>query len=126
MIEFVHNMKLHSGRTQTPYELILGYNPETFISENNTNIPSINEKTLFIEQSRQAALEAHEQMRLKMASRSNKPWTPFKEGDLVWLDNRNLPLSYTSRKLTQRREGPFKIIRKTSPVTYELKLPPRW
>jgi len=50
MIEFVHNTKPHSGREHTPYELILGYNPKAFISEEETNIPSINEKSLFLEQ----------------------------------------------------------------------------
>ena len=102
MIEFVHNTKPHSGRQHTPYELIMGYNPKAFISEEDTNVPSINEKALFLEQTREAALEAHEQARAKMANRKNQPWTPFKEGDRVWLDNRNLPLPYASKKLTQR------------------------
>jgi len=35
-------------------------------------------------------------------------------------------LPYASKKLNQRREGPFTIIRRTSPVTYELKLPSKW
>lgn len=61
-----------------------------------------------------------------MAARQNRPWTPFKEGDKVWLDNRNLPVPYASKKLSQRREGPFTITRKTSPTTYELKLPAKW
>jgi len=87
MIEFVHNTKPHSGRHHTPYKLILGYNPKAFISDEDTNVPSINEKSLFLEQSREAALEAHEQTGLKMANRKNHAWTPFKEGDLVWLDN---------------------------------------
>jgi hypothetical protein len=61
MIEFVHNMRPHAGRTHTPCELIMGYNPKAFISEEETNIPSINERSLFLEQTCQAALEAHEQ-----------------------------------------------------------------
>jgi hypothetical protein len=128
MIEFVHNTKPHSGRKHTPYELLLGYNPKAFITDDpeNSNIPSINEKSLFLEQIRQAAQEAHEKARQTMAARQNKPWNPFKEGDQVWLDNRNLPLPYASKKLSQRREGPFTITRRTSPTTYELKLPSKW
>jgi hypothetical protein len=75
---------------------------------------------------RSAALEAHEQARLKMAKFKNKPWTPFRVGQKVWLDNRNLPTPYASKKLSQRREGPFLITRQTSPTTYELKLPTKW
>lgn len=35
-------------------------------------------------------------------------------------------MPYASKKLSQRREGPFTIVRQTSPVTYELKLPIKW
>src|ERR1051325_9799078 len=126
MIEFVHNTKPHSGRTNTPYELLLGYNPTAFISREETNIPSIEEKTTKLENMQQAALEAHELTRQKMANQNNRPWTPFKVGDKVWLDNRNLPLPYSSRKLCQKREGPFVITRQTSNTTFELKLPPKW
>jgi hypothetical protein len=104
-------MKPHSGRGHSPSELILGYNPKAFILEEETNIPSINEKSLFLEQTRQAALEAHEQIHLKMANWKNQPWNPFKIGDKVWLDNQNLPLLYLSKKLSQRREEPFTILR---------------
>jgi hypothetical protein len=61
-----------------------------------------------------------------MANQKNHTWNPFKVGDQVWLDNQNLPFPYLSKKLNQRREGPFTIIRKTSPVMYELQLPQKW
>jgi NADH dehydrogenase FAD-containing subunit len=106
--------------------MIMGYNPKAFISDDKTNMPSIEEKTLYLEQTQEAAQEAHECMRLIMSQCQNKPWTPFKIGDKVWLDNRNLPMPYATRKLNQRREGPFTITQKTSPMTYELKLPDKW
>ncbi|KAF7776543.1 hypothetical protein Agabi119p4_4936 [Agaricus bisporus var. burnettii] len=126
MIEFVHNTKPHAGRQHSPSELILGYNPKAFINKEESNVPSIEEKTLFLEQAREAAIKAHEQARLKMASRSNQPWSALKVGDRVWLDNRNLPVPYASKKLSQRREGPFRVIRRTSPTTYKLELRKRW
>jgi hypothetical protein len=98
MIEFIHNMRPHAGRKHTPCELIMGYNPKAFISEEETNIPSINEKSLFLDQTCQAVLEAHEQTQQKMAKQKNHIWNPFKVGDQVWLDNRNLPLPYLSKK----------------------------
>jgi hypothetical protein len=65
-------------------------------------------------------------MRLVMSQHQNKPWTLFKIGNKVWLDNRNLPMPYATQKLNQRREEPFTITQKTSPTTYELKLPDKW
>ena len=50
----------------------------------------------------------------------------YNEGDKVWLDNRNLPLLTKSRKLSPKREGPFEILKKITPVTFKLKLPKTW
>lgn len=127
ILEYVHNSKTHAEREHSPFELIMGYTPPAFLSDEiPSNIPSIQEKTKFLEHVRQAASEAHEQVRLKMAARQSRPWTPFKVGDKVWLDNRNIPVPYTSRKLNQRREGPFTILKRLSNTTYELQLPQKW
>jgi hypothetical protein len=47
---------------------------------------------------------------------------PFKKGDEVWLDSKNLKLPYPMRKLAPKREGPFPIIDVISPLSYWLKL----
>ena len=105
----------------------MSYNPHAFhTDEQPTNVPAGEEKAIYLENIRNLAKEAHEQTRLKMAARQNYPWTPFKEGDKVWLDSRNLPLHYASRKLSQKRQGPFLITKKLSNTTYELKLPLTW
>ena len=48
----------------------------------------------------------------------------FKPGDHVWLNAKDLITERPSKKLDHKRLGPFKIIRKISELTYELKLPP--
>ncbi len=50
----------------------------------------------------------------------------YKEGELVWLDARNLWTSHPSHKLRVKRYGPFEITKALSHVTYQLKLPPSW
>ena len=47
----------------------------------------------------------------------------FQEGDVVWLDGKNLPFNVPSKKLAPKRYGPFKIEKKISPVAYRLALP---
>jgi len=47
-------------------------------------------------------------------------------GQQVWLDGKNLPLSYGTIKLAPRRYGPFKITKVVSPVAYRLELPVQW
>jgi len=48
----------------------------------------------------------------------------FNIGDLVWLNSRNIATSRPSFKLDARNLGPFPILRKLSPVTYVIDLPP--
>ena len=51
---------------------------------------------------------------------------PFKEGEKVWLESKNLHIPYQSRKLALKWEGPFLIQKVLGPVTYQLKLPSQW
>jgi hypothetical protein len=50
----------------------------------------------------------------------------YKEGDQVWLEDKNLCLSQPTAKLVPRRHGPFKVVQVMSPVNYRLELPMQW
>ena len=43
----------------------------------------------------------------------------------MWLDSRNLKTNY-HKKITPKREGPFRIDEVLGPLTYQLKLPTTW
>ena len=60
-----------------------------------------------------------------MADRRKSTFIPFKKGDQVWLDSRNLKTTY-HKKMEPKREGPFTITDILGPVTYRLKLPITW
>ena len=63
----------------------------------------------------------------KVVERRIKQRTPaFKKGQQVWLESSNLRLPYPTRKLSPKREGPFRITKVLGPVTYELELPDSW
>ena len=74
---------------------------------------------------REEALAAHELARRWIAKRKNNTFTPFKQGQKVWLDTRHMKMSY-HKKMTLKREGPFEIEEVMGPVTYWLKLPQEW
>ena len=80
-------------------------------------------KTLL--RNRQEALAAHELARSRMTDRRKSKFTPFKKGDKVWLDSRNLKIVY-HKKMKPKREGPFEITEVLGPVTYRLRLPNSW
>ena len=69
---------------------------------------------------------SHELARRRMEERGKAKFEPFKKGQLVLLDTRNIPLQTPNRKLGTKREGPFEIIEVLSNKTYRLKLPWKW
>jgi hypothetical protein len=47
----------------------------------------------------------------------------FEVGEEAWLDAKNVNLKTKSDKLTERRLGPFRVIKKISDQAYRLELP---
>ena len=60
-----------------------------------------------------------------MMERRKLMFIPFKVGDKVWLDTRNLKTNH-HKKIGPRREGPFEITKVIRPITYQLQLPKTW
>src|ERR1700677_2972224 len=83
------------------------------------------DKVKTLRRNREEAVAAHELARSRMADRRKSTFTPFKEGDQVWLDSRNLKMTH-HKKMKPKREGPFTITKVLGPVTYQLKLPITW
>ena len=50
----------------------------------------------------------------------------YKEGDKVWLEGSNITTMWPSKKLGEKRYGPFKVLRKEGLTAYQLKLPAMW
>ena len=50
----------------------------------------------------------------------------YHEGNLVWLEGRNLRTNQPTAKLAARHHRPFPVEQVLSPVTYKLSLPPTW
>jgi hypothetical protein len=125
-MEFTHNNRQHADRQHTPFELMFGESPVAIpLSFENTKYPSMEEKMTTLLRNREEALAAHELARSRMADRRKSTFTPFKKGDQVWLDSRNLKTIY-HKKMKPKREGPFTITEVLGPVTYRLKLPTTW
>src|SRR5271156_2059761 len=91
----------------------------------HTKFPSIEDKMKRLLADRGEALAAHELARRRMIDQKKDTFTPFKKGDMVWLDTRNMKTSY-HKKMASKREGPFEIDEVLGPITYRLKLPKNW
>ena len=120
MAEFSHNSATHSTTNKSPFSLILGYEPRSYPPIGKTFIPTLETRLNKLEDSRKEALAAHEKAQRTMKEWISSKFRPWKSGDKVWLEGRNLKLHYPSKKLAPRREGPFEITQVISPVAYKL------
>jgi hypothetical protein len=115
-----------TDRTSSSFELIYGYQPRAIpLSFKNTNFPTVLERTEKLRVDQLEATSAHELARSRMQARINGKLPKFRKGEKVWLEATNLNLPY-HKKISTKREGPFEIKEVMGPVTYKLKLPPRW
>ena len=60
-----------------------------------------------------------------MLERIKSDFKPFKKGQEVWLEDRNLKTMY-NKKIKPKREGPFPIRDVLGLITYRLTLPHSW
>jgi hypothetical protein len=125
-LEFTHNNRRHVDRQKTPFELMFGDSPIAVPNSfENTKFPAIEDKMEILIRNREEALAAHELARTRMIDRRKSTFIPFKKGDRVWLDTRNLKTNH-HKKIAPKREGPFEITEVIEPITYRLNLPTTW
>ena len=126
-IEFTHNHHPHSVTSQSPFFLMMEYEPHALPSViQNSTIPAVETRLKNLTAARNEALAAHELARQVMATCTQQRFIPFKKGEKVWLEARNLKCLVTNPKFAPKREGPFTITKILSPITYQLHLPKTW
>ena len=126
LMEFTHNNWRHADRQTTPFELMFRESPGAIpLTFKNTRYPAVEERMKALLQNREEALASHELARSRMADRRKSTFVPFKKGDKVWLDSRNLKTTY-HKKMKPKWEGPFTITEVLGPVMYKLQLPTSW
>jgi hypothetical protein len=123
--EFAHNAWRNETTRQTPFSILMGYEPRADISNIPTSIPVLELRREVWKRAREDAHKFILQAQARWAQ-SKKEGRTFKEGDRVWLEGRNLHLDQPSAKLAPKRHGPFIIKRVLSPITYQLTLPHQW
>jgi hypothetical protein len=122
--QFAHNNWPSDTTRKSPFFLLMGFNPCADWIHATSPIPRV---TLRLEQLKEARDQARSFMIKAQQSWVKHCDTPkYKEGDLVWLEGKNLRINQPTAKLAPRRHGPFKIIQVMSAVNYRLELPTQW
>ena len=124
MAQFAHNNWPSDTTRKSPFFLLMGYNPHTDWKSATSPLPQV---TLHIDQFKEAQAQAQNLMIKAQKSWVKHQDTPkYKDGNLVWLEGKNLRIAQPMPKLAPRRHGPFKIIQVMSPINYRLELPTQW
>ena len=127
MAEFVHNIRPHSSMGKSPFHLIMGYGPKVLPDIiNKTDLPAVEKRLNDLEKARNEAAATHELARYTMWNRFRSNFVPYETGDKVWLEAWNLKRNMADPKFAPKREGPFKIKKILSPLSYQLELPQSW
>ena len=124
MAQFAHNNWPSDTTRKSPFFLLMGYNPRADWKSATSPIPQV---TLRVDQFKEARAQAQNLMIKAQKSWIRHKDTPkYKEGDLVWLEGKNLRTAQPTPKLGAQRHGPFKVVQVMSPINYRLELPTQW
>lgn len=126
MAKFVYNSTLHSSTTMTPIFANCGYKPRAMIAEENaigTPFEADAKRLALIhkhckEESTKAIATSQQ-----YADRKQLPAPMFEIRSKMWLSTANLKLRRPTRKFSERRIGPYRIIAKTTKGLCKLELP---
>jgi transposase InsO family protein len=125
--EFAYNNLENSSSHQSPFLVANGFHPRIGVEvRDDLRIPMASTFAGHLqkvwEEAKHALLLSQQEMK-RFYDRSRGALPNYKIGDKVWLEVTNLRLQRSSRKLSERRLGPFTIEKIVSPFAIQLKLP---
>lgn len=128
LAEFSHNNRIQSSTRQTPFMLNFGKHPRMGVEPlRESKFPSVDTFVKRMQSSRkeaEAALQRAAEDMARFYDQTRGEAISYKPGDFVWLDGKDILTNRPSKKLSDRRYGPFKITKVVSPNAYQLQLPP--
>ena len=131
LAKFSYNNKQHSATGFSPFYVNHGQHPykgtePDFAGSMVPGAAEFVEKMESIRKETEAALSLAAETMKKYYDRSRLPAHPYKVGDKVYLEGINLSISRPMAKLSDKRYGPFRIVKKVGASAYKLALPQKW
>ena len=71
-------------------------------------------------------MEAAQENIKKQFNKKKRNLQELKVGDNMWLDNKNIHSNRPSKKLDQKRDRPFRIVKDIGQEAFQLELPEEW
>ena len=128
-VEFQYNDKRHPATRKTPFKLNFGRYPWKGDLVIQTEIPRVEEFLTGLQKSWEQATKAMEEVQKNMKRQFDKKrQNPqgLKVRDNVWLENKNIQSNQPSKKLGNKRYGPFRISKDIGLGAFQLELLEGW
>ncbi|QRW10167.1 Transposon Tf2-7 polyprotein [Ceratobasidium sp. AG-Ba] len=117
--EFCHNNQINSATGKTAFETIYGLHPQWDLTDLEVNAPNAADMADSMQEIWDKVIASMEFHR----SKEDTPKREYKVGDKVWLVGQNITTRRPSKKLDNKKLGPFVISEKISSHVYRLELP---
>jgi hypothetical protein len=128
LAEFTHNNRIQASTRQTPFMLNSGKHPRLGVEPlKKTKMESVDKFLHKMQSSRkeaEAALTKAAEDMSRYYDQHRGEAVSYQVGDFVWLDGKDIQTDRPSRKLSDKRYGPFKVTQVIGPNAYKLQLPP--
>ena len=127
---FSYNDKIHSATGHSPFYINHGRHPwkgtEPRVETQNESASTFVKRMSKVREEASAALKLAQEQVKRFYDRSQNPSIEYKKGDRVWLEGSNIRTDRPTKKLDNKRHGPFKVIEKVGKSAYKLDLPKTW
>ncbi|QRV73872.1 Retrotransposable element Tf2 protein [Ceratobasidium sp. AG-Ba] len=117
--EFCHNNQVNSATGKTAFKTIYGLHPRWDLVDLEVNSPNAADMADSMQEIWDEVIASMEFHR----SKEDTPKHEYKIGDKVWLVGQNITTRRPSKKLDNKKLGPFVISEKISSHVYRLELP---
>ena len=127
--EFAYHDKKHAATGKTPFELNFGRHPWKGDLMVQTELPRVEEFAKKLQESWKHAAQAMKEAQKNMKRQFDKKRRNsqgLKVGNHVWLENKNIQSNRPSKKLDNKRYGPFRILKDIGSGAFQLELPEGW
>jgi RNase H-like domain found in reverse transcriptase/Integrase zinc binding domain/Chromo (CHRromatin Organisation MOdifier) domain len=129
--QYMHNSWPNITTGKTPYELLMGHTPSLPNQPVTTTVPSLEDRQTTLKHVREQAQRSiraaqNTVKRLGERKKGQRHYHPFKDGEKVWLEEKNIKTTHPTAKLANKHYGPFPISQVMSPVVFKLQLPKTW
>jgi hypothetical protein len=128
--EFVQNDHVHVGTKNTPFYLNYGRHPWKGIDTGHTSLSpdadTFHLKMKEIHEEAKASLAIASETMKRFYDRTKGISIPYQTGSMVWLEGKNITSLRPTKKLDDKRYGPFKVVKRVGRSAYELELPTGW